>query len=132
MYGNNPAPPLKKAVNLTTHKVGVLLRELSEDEDEDKDKISDVGDVSSSQHALWHSDFHGYLNSRDQLGRMSIVEWWGICTKNDFPTLADFLEITVECKSVSCVGIPCSRLPCNNGIISFERAGVLICWHHNL
>lgn len=84
MYGDNPAPPPKKAMNLTIRKVGVLLCELSEDEDEDK--ISEVGDLSGSQDAPWHSD----LNLRDQLRRMSIVKWWGVCIKNNLPTLADF------------------------------------------
>ena len=89
MYGNNAAPPPKKG-NLTTHKVGVLLRELSDDEDEDY--IPAIGDVSSSSlHVPWRVDFQGYLNSRDQLGAMSIVEWWGVCTQNRFPACADFL-----------------------------------------
>ena len=89
MYGNNPAPPPTKTGNLTTRKVGILLRELSDDEDDDK--LSFIGDVSSSQHVPWHSDFHGYLNSRDQLGTMTIVEWWGVCTEND--TLPDSADL---------------------------------------
>jgi len=71
MYGNNPAPPTKKWQNLTTCKVGVLLRELSDDEDQDK--TSDIGDISSNPHTPWHGDFHGYLNLKDQLGAMTIV-----------------------------------------------------------
>jgi hypothetical protein len=78
MYGNNPAPSTKKPDNLTTHKVGILLRELSDDKD--KDGTSVVGEVSSNPHLPWHSDFHGYLRSRDQLGMMTIVKWWGVCT----------------------------------------------------
>ena len=74
-----------------TRKVGVLLRELSEDEDKDEDKIPAVGDVSSGRHVPWCTDFHGYLNSRDQLGVMTIVEWWGVCTQNGFHTCADLL-----------------------------------------
>lgn len=67
-----------------THKVGVLLCELSDDED--KDDIPAIRDVSSSGlHVPWHADFQGYLNSRDQLGVMSIVEWWGVRTQNRFP-----------------------------------------------
>jgi len=84
MYGDNPAPPTKKWQNLTTHKVGVLLRKLSDDEDQDK--TSDIGDISSNPHTPWHGDFHGYLNSKDQLGAMTIVEWWGVCIQNSCPT----------------------------------------------
>jgi len=73
MYRNNAVPLPKKTANLTTCKVGVLLCELSEDKDDDK--ILDIGDPPSSLHAPWYSDFHSYLNSRDQLGMMSIVEW---------------------------------------------------------
>lgn len=76
MYGNNSVPPPKKTANLTTRKVGVLLHELSDDEDEEE--MSVAGDVSNSQHIPWHDDFHGYLTSRDRLGAMSIVEWWGV------------------------------------------------------
>jgi len=80
MYGNNPAPPLKRTESLTTHKVGILLRELSEDED--KDKVPVVGDAPSSLNVPWATDFHGYLNSKDHLGTMTIVEWWGVRTRN--------------------------------------------------
>jgi len=59
MYGDNPAPPTKKWQNLTTCKVGVLLCELSDDEDQDE--TSDIGDISSNPHTPWHGDFHGYL-----------------------------------------------------------------------
>jgi len=91
MYRNNPAPPPKKTGSLTTWKVGVLLRELSKDEDKDEDKIPAVGDVSSGWHVPWRTDFHSYLNSRDQLGVMTIVEWWGVHTQNGFHTCADLL-----------------------------------------
>jgi len=89
MYGNNPAPPPKKMGNLTTRKVGILLHKLSNDEDDDEP--SDIGDVTGSQHVPWHSGFHGYLNSRDQIGAMTIVEWWGVRTQNECPTYADLL-----------------------------------------
>ena len=54
-------------------KMDELTRELSEDEnDPDTSLILDESDAS------WRKDFHGYLNSKDQLGDMSIVEWWGV------------------------------------------------------
>jgi len=89
MYGNNPAPPPKKTGNLTMCKVGILLCKLSNDENNDKPSF--IGDVSSSQHVPWHSNFHGYLNSRDQLRTMTIVEWWGVCTQNEYPMLGSQL-----------------------------------------
>ncbi|KAH7904437.1 hypothetical protein BJ138DRAFT_1119412 [Hygrophoropsis aurantiaca] len=58
-------------------KIGTLLRELSDDEDEDNapSTSSQYGDPRSP----WLEDFHGYLNSKDHLTTgMSIVQWWGI------------------------------------------------------
>ena len=89
MYGNNPIPPTKKTENLMTCKMGTLLRELSDDEDEGE--VSVARDVSGNMDVPWHGDFHGYLNSRDQLGAMTIVEWWGVRTQTSCPTCADLL-----------------------------------------
>lgn len=60
-------------------KIGQLLRELSDDEDDDdrvehSDSTSTTGDASG-----WYAEFYGYLNSRDQLAPgMSVVQWWGL------------------------------------------------------
>jgi hypothetical protein len=55
-------------------KFGTLIRELSDDEDD-----IDMSTTSPDElHAPWRKDFNGYLNSKDQLGNMSIVEWWGV------------------------------------------------------
>lgn len=89
MYGNNPPPPPKKTKGLMTRKVGVLLRELSEDEDEEE--IPVIGDASNGLHAPWRADFYGYLNSRDQLGEMSIIEWWGVRTQKRCYTCTNLL-----------------------------------------
>lgn len=132
MYGNSPTPLLKKTPSLTTHKVDVLLHELSDDENNDKDP--DVGDPSSSQHVLWHSDFHGYLNSRDELGMMSIVEWWGVCTQNKCPTHADMLQSQLNANQYP-VWAPLAQdhLPVMALSVSSERAfssaGIMICKH---
>jgi hypothetical protein len=74
MYGNKPMPP-KHAATLTTRKVGILLRELSDDEDE---APLTVGNETTDR---WRDDFDSYLKSKDQLGAMSIIEWWGVCTQ---------------------------------------------------
>lgn len=75
MYGNNPAPP-KRTATLTTRKVGSLLRELSDNEDEAA--LLTVGNATDDP---WRVDFDSYLRSKDQLGAMSIIEWWGVCTQ---------------------------------------------------
>jgi hypothetical protein len=75
MYGGNLAPPLNRTGSLTTRKVGVLLRELSDDED-DADAYGQ--DPPTNPNDPWREDFKGYLHSRDKLGAMTIVEWWGV------------------------------------------------------
>ena len=75
MYRGCTAPPPQHCLNqpnLTTRKVGVLLRELSDDEDDT------AMNATSNPSDPWRRDFDSYLNSRDQLGTMSIVEWWGV------------------------------------------------------
>ena len=81
MYGSDHALLPNKRANLTTRKVGILLRELSDDEDNDDGSV--VGEVLGDP---WHDGFHSYLNSRDQLGTLSIVEWWGVRAPNKCPT----------------------------------------------
>ena len=80
MYGNNSAPaPLRQTGKSAMRKVGVLIRELSDDEDEDGVESSTSHVAANDLCAPWRKDFDGYLNSKDQLGNMSIVEWWGVC-----------------------------------------------------
>lgn len=59
-------------------KVGILIRELSDDEDEDDVESSTTPIAPNDLHAPWHKDFNRYLNSKDQLGNMTIIEWWGV------------------------------------------------------
>jgi hypothetical protein len=59
-------------------KIGTLIRELSDDEDEDDEDALTL--APDELRAPWRKDFHGYLNSKDQLGDMSIIEWWGVST----------------------------------------------------
>jgi hypothetical protein len=75
MYAGNPMQPSNRTGNLTTHKVGILLRELSDDED-NADTCEQ--DAPTNLNDPWRDDFKGYLHSRDQLGAMTIVEWWGV------------------------------------------------------
>jgi hypothetical protein len=60
-------------------KVGILIRELSDDDDDSNDGIESCASpiTPSEPSAPWHKDFFGYLNSTDQLGNMTIVELVG-------------------------------------------------------
>ena len=80
MYGNNLAPaPLQRTGKSAMRKVGILIRELSDDEDEEGVESSTSPITANDLHTPWRKDFNGYLNSKDQLGDMTIVEWWGVC-----------------------------------------------------
>ena len=74
--GNAVSPP-NRTGNSTIRKVGILLRELSDDEDDDAD-MREL-DAPTNLNDPWREDFRGYLHSRDELGAMTIVEWWGVC-----------------------------------------------------
>jgi hAT family C-terminal dimerisation region len=77
IYGDKMlAPKQRRTGRSATRKVGTLIRELSDDEDEiDEDTLNLA---PNELHAPWLKDFHGYLNSKDQLGSMSVIEWWGV------------------------------------------------------
>jgi hypothetical protein len=68
-------PPPNRTGSLTIHKVGILLRELSDDED---DADTAGGDAPTNVNDPWCNNFKGYLHLRDQLGPMTIVKWWGV------------------------------------------------------
>lgn len=61
-------------------KVGILIRELSDDSDEgpESQDAHSSSILPDDLRAPWLTDFNGYLNSKDQLGNMTIVEWWGV------------------------------------------------------
>ena len=70
---NNTVPPIRKRHGL---KINSLLRELSDD---DMDDITTSG-TPADPHKPWLPGFHLYLNTHDELGDSTIVEWWGVCT----------------------------------------------------
>lgn len=53
-----------------------LVRELSDDEDNSGSETT-MG-LNALTDEPWLIDFNGYLNSPDQLGKHSIVQWWGV------------------------------------------------------
>lgn len=77
-------------------KVNALIQELLDDEDDSDDSArpSPIGNLTT----LWHKDFNGYLYSKDQLGDMSIVEWWGAYILLVLFKLYDYADyLKVEC-----------------------------------
>jgi hypothetical protein len=68
------------------------MRELSDDEE--GDIPTQVSSTDPSQ--PWRQEYYGYLNSKDHLGGLSIVQWWGI-NASRYPVWAslssDFLSI---------------------------------------
>lgn len=115
MYGNNPAPTQPRQTGKSAmRKVGVLLRELSDDKDETSPSATPtpMGDP-------WLPGFNNYWKSSDHLGDISIVEWWSV----DLVKLLVLLKVNTlppaEYYSTPCLVISCARLPSNHGIISF-------------
>ncbi|KAG6882065.1 hypothetical protein C0992_012835, partial [Termitomyces sp. T32_za158] len=77
MYGSATALPPKSQQLAHVSKIKTLLRELSDSEDEIMS--TDSGATSFMDNTKpWLRDFHGYLNSTDDLGKMSIIRWWGV------------------------------------------------------
>ncbi|KIL54468.1 hypothetical protein M378DRAFT_92486, partial [Amanita muscaria Koide BX008] len=83
----------KTRTNQTTQRqrLNRLMRELSDDEDSDIPTP-----VLFDPARPWLQEYHGYLDSKDHLGGLSIVKWWGI-NASRYPVWAslsrDFLSI---------------------------------------
>lgn len=79
MYGNRPVPVQPRRTGKSAlRRLGTLTREISDDEADEKVENSSpapTGDLGDR----WRKDFNGYLGSTDELGEMTIVEWWGVC-----------------------------------------------------
>ncbi|KAF8222675.1 hypothetical protein L208DRAFT_1321119, partial [Tricholoma matsutake] len=81
MYSNNSVPALARHKGKSAiRKVGILIHELSDDDNEDNNGVqSHTSPIMPSEpSAPWRKDFFEYLNSTDQLSNMTIVEWWGV------------------------------------------------------
>jgi hypothetical protein len=78
MYGNSNNASRASSYTGASRKLSKLLRVLSDD----KDEMPVDGRVGSSATTPlgepWLEDFHGYLNSTDQLGKLTIIQWWGV------------------------------------------------------
>ncbi|KAH8977342.1 hypothetical protein EDB86DRAFT_2837970 [Lactarius hatsudake] len=69
----NPAPVPHQVGSLTACKIGILLWELSDNEDSE-DPETHAQDASADLNDAWLEDFNGYLHSRDQLGTITYSE----------------------------------------------------------
>jgi hypothetical protein len=79
MYGNGVAVPVvRQHTGKSSSKLGQLLRELSDDEDNVTPTPHTQRESSLEASKPWLCDFNGYLQSWAELGNMSIVEWWGV------------------------------------------------------
>ena len=78
MYGNSAPAPRRRTGKSATRKLGVLIHELSDDDEDDASESPASPIVHEDLRAPWQKDFNGYLNSKDQLGNMTITEWWGV------------------------------------------------------
>ena len=77
MYGSNSAPAPWQTGKSATRKLSMLICELSDDDEDDAESLASPI-VPEDICAPWQKDFNGYLNSKDQLGNMTIMEWWGV------------------------------------------------------
>ncbi|KAF8234649.1 hypothetical protein L208DRAFT_1393649 [Tricholoma matsutake] len=80
MYSNRSTPvPAWQTGKSAMRKVGILIHELSGDDDDSSNGIkSRASPITPSEpSAPWRKHFFSYLNLMDQLGNMTIVEWWG-------------------------------------------------------
>ncbi|KAG6852135.1 hypothetical protein C0991_002699 [Blastosporella zonata] len=101
MYGDGrtAAPTSQKSAH--SSKLNHLLRELSDSDDDDIE--IKIGTPSAAEQGKpWLRDFHGYLNSTDILGNMSIVGWWGL-NASRYPVWASLAR---DYLAVMAVGTP--------------------------
>ena len=80
MHGNHPIPRQPQRTGKSAlRRLSSLIRELSDDEGDNQPErhspavTGDLGDH-------WRKDFDGYLGLKDQLGEMTLIEWWGAHT----------------------------------------------------
>lgn len=78
MYGNSSNTSSTSRYTGASRKLSKLLRVLSDDKDDLMDVDNGVGSSLAVLGKPWLEDFCGYLKSTDQLGKLTIVQWWGV------------------------------------------------------
>ena len=97
MYGNNDQPSQSSSQKIMTanKKLQALLGELSDDEE--VDSTTGPGQENACDPLRpWLQGFHQYLNTHENLGDLSVVQWWGInnlCYPVWGAIMHDFLSI---------------------------------------
>jgi len=96
-------------------KINALLRELSDDKDEDV--VTPI--VRTDPGKPWIPGFKLYLDTQDHLNGMTIVQWWGVCAFSR-PALNVSLPMQDERAPLSSLGFFGRRLPLNNGLVCLK------------
>ena len=115
MYGNGKQPLQSAARRITTgnEKLQALLGELSDNEEMD---LSPGPSQENTRDPLkpWLQGFHQYLNTHENLGELSVVQWWGINSLR-YPVWG---SIACNSLSIMATSISCKR--------AFSSAGITI------
>lgn len=106
MHGAGSAASTAGPRSGATRKLTTLLRELSDDEDDMQTQSQGSAGDSESIYGtdVWLEDWNGYMQSKDRLGGMTIVQWWGVC--------CSFIELDfARCAHIRLALGQCSTLP---------------------
>jgi len=98
MYKNATDISRKSGYTGASHKLGKLLRVLSDDEDEMGVDTGVGSPMMTPSGEPWLEDFRGYLNSTDQLRRLMIVQWWGV--RDFFNSHSISNSLTLDVRSI--------------------------------
>jgi hypothetical protein len=124
IYGDASTVPLVK--RREEAKVKMLLRQLSDDEDDG----STTHSTPTNPGKPWLAGFQLYLDTQDHFNGMSTVGWWGV--SSCFHTVwLQLISDADECAPLSCLGVTRWRFSIHHVIIGVERAGIFGCWHHH-
>ena len=115
MYGNGEQPLQSAARRITTgnEKLQALLGELLDNKEKD---LSPGPSQENAHNPLkpWLQGFHQYLNTCENLGKLSVMQWWGI-NSLCYPVWG---SITHNSLSIMAMSISCKR--------AFSSAGITI------
>ncbi len=99
MYGDSDkalSQSTSKRHTGASRKFGSLLHQLTDSGSESEDdtpepKKTPEAPVETTTAKPWLRDFLGYLNSKDDLGGLTIVEWWGVSAHSRLSSLVPLL-----------------------------------------
>ena len=106
MYGNDnqPSQSSTQKITIANKQLQALLSELSDDE-EVESTTGPGHENACNPLRPWLQDSHQYLNTHENLGELSVVQWWGINSLH-YPVwgaiACDFLSIMATSVSSEC------------------------------